>query len=92
MTRYNTRIGVINKYVSRANIERYGKVRRLQDGDTMLASALMSSTGERRDSTWVRVSIFHATVQFITNKISEASSTKRLSIKTLVGVIDPRIL
>jgi hypothetical protein len=55
-TRYSTTVAVIRKHVAVDQIEEWGKVRRIDGGDTMNASALMSSTEDRRDATFVRVS------------------------------------
>jgi hypothetical protein len=56
-TRYDTTVAVIRKHVAVDQIEEWGKVHRTDGGDTMNASALVSSTEDRRDATFVRVSI-----------------------------------
>lgn len=43
--------------LARASIHQYGKVRRLDGGDTMHASTLVSTSNDRRDATYVRVSV-----------------------------------
>jgi hypothetical protein len=56
-TRYDKTVTVIRKNVPVDQIEEWGKVRRMDGGDTMNASALVSSTEDRRDATFVRVSV-----------------------------------
>jgi hypothetical protein len=58
-TRYDTTVAVIRKNVAVDQIEEWGKVRRIDGGDTMNASALASSTEDRRDATFVRVSVLY---------------------------------
>ncbi|KAJ4496886.1 hypothetical protein C8R41DRAFT_760931 [Lentinula lateritia] len=53
-TRYNTSIQTIRKYLSTDNIERWGKVRRLNGGDSMNASSLVPIAEDRRDATFIR--------------------------------------
>lgn len=56
-TWYDTTVAVIRKNVAVDQIEEWGKVRRIDGGDTMNASALVSSTEDRRDATFVQVSV-----------------------------------
>ncbi|KAH9023711.1 hypothetical protein EDB85DRAFT_1870587 [Lactarius pseudohatsudake] len=57
-TRFGLHVSVIRKYLQRANIEEWGKVRRVDSeaGDTIHSSGLMKPTADRRDATFVRVS------------------------------------
>jgi hypothetical protein len=56
-TRYDTTVAVIRKHVAVDQIEEWGKVHRIDGGDTMNASALVSSAEDRRDATFVRVCV-----------------------------------
>lgn len=44
------------RLVASAGLELFGKVRRLQGGDTMCASSLVALANDHRDATFVRVS------------------------------------
>jgi hypothetical protein len=56
----STRFGIpaknIRPYLRTASLKQYGKVRQLNGGDTMNASALVAVGDDRRDATFVRVS------------------------------------
>jgi hypothetical protein len=56
-TRYDTTVAVIQKHVAVDQIEEWGKVRRIDGGDTMNALALVSSVEDRRDATFVWVCV-----------------------------------
>ena len=61
-------MATLNRLVTAQNVEAYGKVRRLNDGDTMCASRLVSSAEDRRDATWIRVSYMHAINHSVTQR------------------------
>jgi hypothetical protein len=50
-------LAVVRQHVKEASIEQWGKVRRLDGGDTMLAAGLVSRQHDSRDATFVRVSL-----------------------------------
>ena len=57
VTRYKVRPAIADSYVSKENIEIFGKVKYLGGGDTMIASSLgVRATDDRRDASWIRVS------------------------------------
>ncbi|KIJ60585.1 hypothetical protein HYDPIDRAFT_98351 [Hydnomerulius pinastri MD-312] len=53
-TTYNSTVTVIRAICASAKIEQWGKVRRLQGGDTVHASALVNAREDTRDATYVR--------------------------------------
>ncbi|KAI9434899.1 hypothetical protein H4582DRAFT_1818363 [Lactarius indigo] len=55
-TRFGLHVSVIRKYLQQANIEEWGKVRRVDSeaGDTIHSSGLMKPTADRQDATFVR--------------------------------------
>ncbi|KIJ70560.1 hypothetical protein HYDPIDRAFT_184816 [Hydnomerulius pinastri MD-312] len=53
-TRYDTTASQIRDICSPQSIEEWGKVRRLQGGDTMHAAALVKRSEDSRDATYVR--------------------------------------
>lgn len=55
-TRHNLNISSARQLVTSAKLELFGKVRRLEGGDTMCASSLVAHANDRRDATFVRVS------------------------------------
>lgn len=55
-TRYNVNMSTTRRLVASAGLELFGKVRRLQGGDTMCASSLVALANDHRDATFVRVS------------------------------------
>jgi hypothetical protein len=55
-TRFNVSLANARKIITPARIREYGKVQRLEGGDTMYAASLVRTAGEdRRDATYVRV-------------------------------------
>jgi hypothetical protein len=57
--RYNQNMVTICKYIKPDNVEQWARDRRLDDGGSMLASAMIQPEPEdRRDATCVRVHIF----------------------------------
>jgi hypothetical protein len=54
-TRYNKTVPVVRKEVDLSRITEWGRVRRVDGGDTMYASMLLKSFEDRRDPTYVRV-------------------------------------
>ena len=54
-TRYNVRKSVAKAHIPH-HIERWGKVRRIEGGDTMTAAHLGHAGLDRRDATHIRVS------------------------------------
>ena len=55
-TRFNIPVKDIRPHLRNAKLKQYGKVRRLDGGDTMNASELVPVSGDLRDATFVRVS------------------------------------
>jgi DeoR/GlpR family transcriptional regulator of sugar metabolism len=56
-TRFGVTVATIKRHLKPQNIEQWGKLQRIDGGDTMNASALQTLAGEdRRDATFVRVS------------------------------------
>ncbi|KAJ7131920.1 hypothetical protein C8R46DRAFT_924112 [Mycena filopes] len=54
-TRYDVGVAIIKKYFDPTAVEQWAKVQRLQGGDRMLTSSMMTSeTEDRRDATYVR--------------------------------------
>ena len=59
VTRYNTTRAIINRHFSVQDLEVWGKIRRLEGGDTMRASAVCRANAEdRRDASYVRVRVW----------------------------------
>ena len=56
-TRYNKPASTIREYFSVQNVQQWGRVRRLDGGDDMYASALCRSAEDKRDATFIRVSV-----------------------------------
>ena len=56
-TRFDTSIGLVRQHLVHADIEEWGKVRRIDSdaGDTMQASSLRVTQDDTRDATYVRV-------------------------------------
>jgi hypothetical protein len=59
-TRFDTTVHNIRQHVSANRIEQWGKVRRLEGGDTMVAAALTKERSDNRDATFVRVCAVYA--------------------------------
>ncbi|KAJ6559311.1 hypothetical protein B0H10DRAFT_1845888 [Mycena sp. CBHHK59/15] len=57
-TRFDVNLPTINKYFNAENVDQWAKVQRLDDGDRMLASSMLTASEDRRDATYVRVCIF----------------------------------
>ncbi|KAJ7234807.1 hypothetical protein C8J57DRAFT_1574508 [Mycena rebaudengoi] len=55
-TRFEKPANIIRQHFDPETVDQWGKVERLQGGDKMLTSALMHSTEDRRDATYVRYS------------------------------------
>ncbi|KAJ7029445.1 hypothetical protein C8F04DRAFT_962791 [Mycena alexandri] len=53
-TRFDTNVATIKKYFKPSEVDQWAKVERLDDGDRMLASSMVSSMEDRRDATFVR--------------------------------------
>ncbi|KAG1906659.1 uncharacterized protein F5891DRAFT_941884 [Suillus fuscotomentosus] len=53
-TRFDVSLALVRQHVKEVYIEQWGKVRRLDGGDTMLAAGLVSSQHDSRDATFVR--------------------------------------
>lgn len=56
-TRFDADIRLIKEHLKNADIDEWGKVRRVDSdaGDTMIASSLASNCDDSRDATYVRV-------------------------------------
>jgi hypothetical protein len=55
-TRYDKPLAAVRRHFSDQNVEFWGKIRRLGEGDTMRAAAMMkSSTEDGRDASYVKV-------------------------------------
>jgi len=55
-TRYNSTRAIIKRHFSAKEVEFWGKIRRLEGGDTMRAAAVCHANAEdRRDASYVRV-------------------------------------
>jgi len=61
-TRYDKPLATIRKYFSLQDVQQWGRVRVLDDGDDMHASALYRQAEDRRDATFIRVSVIICTV------------------------------
>jgi hypothetical protein len=61
-TRFDMHIAVVKKQLEKAEVEEWGKVRRIDStaGDTMRASSLGISRDDTRDATYVRVQTFNS--------------------------------
>ena len=55
-TRFDIPLSTVRPHLLKANISTWGKVRCLDGGDTMHASALVTMGDDRRDASYVRVS------------------------------------
>jgi hypothetical protein len=64
-TRFNTTVAAVRRNLHADQIVQWGKVRRTDGGDTMKASSLVMPQEDKRDATFVRVSIFHCFVTTI---------------------------
>jgi hypothetical protein len=56
-TRFGLPVSHIRKQLQQASLMQYGKVRRIDGGDVMNASKLVPVGDDRRDATYVRVSV-----------------------------------
>jgi hypothetical protein len=56
-TRFGLPVNKIQPHLQQASIKQFGKVRRLDGGDIMNASELVPVGDDRRDATFVRVSV-----------------------------------
>ena len=54
-TRFDTTIPNIRQHTQVNSIEQWGKVRRLEGGDTMVAASVTKAQSDTRDATFVRV-------------------------------------
>ena len=59
-TRYDTTMATIRRHFRADQVEEWGKVRRLNEGDTMNASSMFRPAEDRRDATYVRVGYFQS--------------------------------
>jgi hypothetical protein len=55
-TRFNLGVNVIRPHLQTASLKQYGKVRQLDGGEVMNASALVAVGDDHRDATFIRVS------------------------------------
>ncbi|KIJ65988.1 hypothetical protein HYDPIDRAFT_87730 [Hydnomerulius pinastri MD-312] len=53
-TRFDVPVATVKRYISQADIEQWGKVRRLDGGDTMVAAGLAQVQQDSRDATFIR--------------------------------------
>ncbi|KAJ6521755.1 hypothetical protein B0H19DRAFT_1277057 [Mycena capillaripes] len=53
-TRFDTHLVIIKKYFNPLEVDQWAKVERLEGGDRMLASSMLTSLEDRRDATYVR--------------------------------------
>ncbi|KIJ69616.1 hypothetical protein HYDPIDRAFT_106255 [Hydnomerulius pinastri MD-312] len=53
-TRFDVPLATVKRHVSHADVEQWGKVRRLDGGDTMLAAELAQVQPDSRDATFIR--------------------------------------
>jgi hypothetical protein len=58
-TRFDTTISNVRKYVDVDHIQKWGKVKCLDQGDTIVAASLTKAQSDRRDATFVRVGSSH---------------------------------
>src|SRR5262245_27970138 len=56
-TRFNLSVAQIRRHLEKARIKQYGKVKRLGGGDIMNASMLVPVGEDRRDASFIRVSV-----------------------------------
>lgn len=69
-TRFETNVATVRRLINLDEIEQWGKIRRLGEGDTMIASSLASKYDGKRDSTYIRVClVISAPALHITHKI-----------------------
>jgi hypothetical protein len=61
-TRYDKPMATVRKYFSLQDVQQWGCVRVLDDGDDMHSSALSCQAEDRRDATFIRVSVIICTV------------------------------
>lgn len=72
-TRFDKPVATIKKYFKPDEVDQWAKVERLEGGDRMLASSMLTSLEDRRDATFVRVrpiSNFGMIISFISNTFS----------------------
>ena len=66
VTRYNTTRTIIKRHLNVNEIEIWGKIRRLEGGDTMRAVQVSRpNTEDNRDASYVRVRVFFFGTLFI---------------------------
>ncbi|KAH7904628.1 hypothetical protein BJ138DRAFT_1018871 [Hygrophoropsis aurantiaca] len=53
-TRFDVQLATIRRYIKPDSIEQWGKVRRVDGGDTMVAAGLAKTQGDSRDASFVR--------------------------------------
>ncbi|KAJ7073432.1 hypothetical protein B0H15DRAFT_792867 [Mycena belliarum] len=53
-TRFDKPVATIKKYLTPSDVDQWAKVQRLDGGDRMLASSMLTSLEDRRDATFVR--------------------------------------
>ena len=60
-TRFDVQIHVVKDILKNADVEEWGRVRRVDSdaGDTMRASSMVAALDDTRDSTYVRVNSLH---------------------------------
>ena len=58
-TRYDKSVTIIRQHLKVDDIESWGKVQRLEGGDTMRASELTKNQDDGRDASYVRVRIYY---------------------------------
>jgi hypothetical protein len=60
-TRFDVEIHIIKDLLKNADVEEWGRVRRVDSdaGDTMRASSMVVGLDDTRDSTYVRVNLLH---------------------------------
>ncbi|KAJ7637883.1 hypothetical protein DFH06DRAFT_1002012 [Mycena polygramma] len=56
-TRFDTHVSVVKKYFDPTKVDQWAKVERLDGGDRMLASSLLTSLEDRRDATYIRYAL-----------------------------------
>ncbi len=66
-TRFNTQVNAVKPHLHAAQVQQWGKLRRIdsEDGDTMRASSLGTNRDDSRDATYVRVSQINCKVSSV---------------------------